>query len=377
MSKKNILFLINNLGGGGAEKVLVNLVNHMDYNKYNITLRTLVNEGENKRFLSNTINYEYIFKKSFKGLNYLHLLPSNYIYKKVAYGTFDVIIVYLHGVLTKIVANAPASQNTIAYLHANMQNSPFIKSFSNQKQIVACFKSYNAIVSVSKSVEESFKAVSGINENLHVIYNTFDVKGIVEKSKEPLNHSDVIIGEADNKILNLITVGKLTAVKGYERLIKVIKKLRDYDIKVNLSIVGEGEQRSLLEQYIKKHQLENSISLLGFQSNPYKYIVNSDLFVCSSYSEGFSSVVVESIILGVPVITTDCAGMSEIVGEENEYGIIVDNNEESLYRGLKKMILERDLITSYSIKAKERAKYFSTEKGVLDVEKLIDRILNG
>ena len=108
MPKKNILFLINDLGSGGAEKVLVNLVNNMNKDKYNITLRTIIDQGDNKKYLANTVTYESIFRKGFRGIKYLHLLPKKYIYNKVAYGKFDVIVVYLHGVLTKIVANAPS-----------------------------------------------------------------------------------------------------------------------------------------------------------------------------------------------------------------------------------------------------------------------------
>src|SRR5699024_9284673 len=111
-SKKNILFLMNDLGSGGAEKVLVNLVNHIDKTKYNITLRTLMDFGKNKEYVSNNVTYETVIKKKFRGAKYLYLLPKKYIYNKVASGDFDVIIVYLHGVLTKIVSHAPSSQKT-------------------------------------------------------------------------------------------------------------------------------------------------------------------------------------------------------------------------------------------------------------------------
>ncbi|MBB6681531.1 glycosyltransferase [Aequorivita sp. 609] len=371
MAKKNVLFLINNLGGGGAEKVLVNLVNNLDKNKYYVTLRTLIDHGENKEDLNRTIIYESIFKKGFKGINFLHLLPKTYIYNKIAYGQFDVIIVYLHGVLTKIVANAPSSQKTIAYLHSNMEHSPFIKSFKSKKKLQSCFNSYNAIVSVSKSVEESFKNVSGIDNNLHLIYNTFDVQGIKDKSLENIEDGSKLIGE-----IKLCSVGKLNKVKGYQRLLKVVKRLVAEDIHITLTIVGEGRERRTLEDFITRSQLQNYVKLVGFQLNPYKYIADSDLFVCSSFSEGFSSVVVESIILGVPVLSTDCAGMHEILGKNNEYGMIVENDEESLYRGLKDIVLDSELLQQYKRKAEKRASFFSTEKAVLDVENLIDKLIN-
>src|SRR5690606_27495346 len=238
MKKKKVLFLINNLGGGGAERVLVNLVNNMDFTKFDVTVRTLIDKGENKQFLSSQVNYESVFKNGFRGINYLHLLPKKYIYNKIAHGNYDVIIVYLHGVLTKIIANAPKEQKTIAYLHANMTHSPFIKSFKTKDKIQNCFKTYNAIVSVSKSVEDSFKEVSGLNEKLHVIYNTFNVKKIIESSLE-----SVETGIFEDNVLNIISVGKLNKVKGYDRLISVMGKLKNDGINFNLIIVGEGEER--------------------------------------------------------------------------------------------------------------------------------------
>src|SRR5690606_21440388 len=369
MKKKKVLFLINNLGGGGAERVLVNLVNNMDFTKFDVTVRTLIDKGENKQFLSSQVNYESVFKKGFKGLGYLHLLPKKYIYNKIAHGSFDVIIVYLHGVLTKIIANAPKEQKTIAYLHANMTQSPFIKSLKTKEKIQNCFKTYNAIVSVSKSVEDSFKEVSGLNEKLHVIYNTFNVNKIKENSLE-----NVEVGIFEDNFLNIISVGRLTKVKGFDRLISVMSKLKNDGINFNLVIVGEGVERENLKKIIQDNELGNKVKLIGFHVNPYKFINKSDLFVSSSLSEGFSSVVAESIILGIPVLTTETAGMKEILGENNEYGIVVNNDENSLYEGLKKLLLDKELLNHYKLKAKERSSFFSTEKSVKDVENLIEKI---
>ena len=367
--KKNILFLINNLGAGGAEKVLVNLLNHLPKDKFNITLRTLIDSGVNKQFLSKDIQYESVFKKGFRGMNYLHLLPKKWIYKKVAHGQFDVIVVYLHGVLTKIVANAPASQKTIAYLHANMENSPFIKSFKSKEKLQKCFKSYDAIVSVSKSVEDSFKSVSGLTENLCVIYNTFDVKGIQQKAEERIDGRFL-----QRDCIKLCTVGTLSKVKGFDRLINICQRLKEDGHDFVLNIIGEGTERKYLEQLIVDNQLHEVVNLLGFQSNPYPYIANSDLFVSSSHSEGFSSVVVESVILQKPVITTNTSGMKEILGGKNEYGMVVENDEESLYKGLKELLQNKALLKHYSESVKKRSSYFSTEKTVKEVEELLDAL---
>jgi glycosyltransferase involved in cell wall biosynthesis len=367
--KKKILFLINSLGEGGAEKVLVNLANNINKSKYNITIRTLIDQGVNKKFLSNNVTYEYIFKKKIKGLNYLHLLPKKYIYSRIAYGKFDVIVVYLHGVLTKIVASAPSSQKTIAYLHANMHNSPFIKSFKSKKKLQDCFKTYNAIASVSRDVEESFKAVSGIVDKLHVIYNTFDLEGIKYKALEKTDTKTDREG-----IIKLCAVGTINKVKGFDRLIMILGQLKEEGNDFILTIIGDGPDREIIQKLIHANRLKNNVFLLGFQSNPYKYISKSDLFISSSHTEGFSSVVVESVILGVPVIATNTSGMKEILGENNEFGIIVNNCEQALYYGLKGIIKNPLILDEYKQKVKLRSSFFSKYKTAEEFEILIENL---
>ena len=90
-----------------------------------------------------------------------------------------------------------------------------------------------------------------------------------------------------------------------------------------------------MEQYIKQHHLETCVRLSGFHTNPILTWQKPNLFVCSSRAEGYSTVITEALILGLPIITTRCAGMQELLGENGEFGLIVDNNGTSLYEGLK------------------------------------------
>ena len=368
----NILFLTNNLSRGGAERVLVNLANCLVEKNHNITVRSLIDEGENKSLLSPKVKYEYIFKKSFRGINYLHLFPHKWVYNKIAYGNFDIIVVYLHGVLTKIVSYAPVSQKTVAFLHANMENSPFIKSLKTKENIQKCFKNYDRIVAVSQEVKDSFIKVSDIDDSRLVVkYNTFDVEKIKTLALEVINSPF-----KEKHGISMCIVGKLESVKGHKRLLSVIKKLISNGLYAQLTIIGDGPLRDELQEYIDNNSLENYVYLVGFDTNPYKYIAKSDLLVCSSFSEGFSSVVAEALILGVPVLTTDCAGMKEMLGNNNEYGIIVNNDEQSLYYGLFKILSDNTLLENYSLAAKKRGEFFEPEQTATAVETMFEEILN-
>ena len=121
--------------------------------------------------------------------------------------------------------------------------------------------------------------------------------------------------------------GRLTQVKGYDRLVRVCAKLRDMGYEFSVAILGKGEEEENIKKLISENSLEERIKLLGFQENPHKFIRNSDVFVCSSYAEGYSTAVSEAVILGVPVVTTECSGMREIFGDE-ECGITMAGKQE-------------------------------------------------
>lgn len=362
-----ILFLTVNMGAGGAEKVLVNLANGLAERGHDITVRALTDTGTNIRGLSSNVRYEALLKRSFPGLGRLHRLPHRAIYSLVCSGCFDVIIPYVHGTLTRIVSYGPEAQKKVAWLHADMEKSPFMQQLLKDGDAERCFKSYDRVIACSETVKTSFIKSTGITENVRVLYNTFNVDEILSLAAEKEN----IVSRG--KGIQLISVGKLEEVKGYRRLLKVLDKLVNedgYDVK--LTLVGEGSERKQLEQYISELGLSERVTLIGFDPNPYKYIANSDLFICSSYSEGFSSVVAESLILGIPVVTTECSGMREMLGE-NEYGIITSNDEDGLYEGIKRALGD---LAFWREKACERRDFFSVEETVGAVADMLGELVH-
>ena len=109
--------------------------------------------------------------------------------------------------------------------------------------------------------------------------------------------------------------------------------------------------------------------------NPYKYLKQSDVFTCTSFAEGFSTAATEALILGRAVCTVEVSGMKEMLGENNEYGIITKNNEEEFYKGLKSLVDDKQLLNYYKKQAVLRGKEFNTENTVKEVEKLFLRVL--
>ena len=108
----------------------------------------------------------------------------------------------------------------------------------------------------------------------------------------------------------------------------------------------------------------------GSKENPYKYVAKADLFVCSSRREGFSTAVSESLVLGIPVVTTEVSGMKEMLGDD-EFGIITANSEDALYLGIKRFLDNPKLLKHYRSKAVERGSIFNAETTVKAVEDMM------
>ena len=154
-------------------------------------------------------------------------------------------------------------------------------------------------------------------------------------------------------------------------MIRIQKRLIEEGYKTHLCIFGEGNQKAELEKFADNYGIADSVTFFGYQTNPYKYVKRCSLFVCASHSEGFSTATTEALILGTPVVTTLVSGMKELLGENNEWGIVTENNEEALYQGMKQLIDDPKLLAHYKNKAAERGNNFSTEKTVEAVEKML------
>lgn len=367
---KKVLFFIDTLGYGGAEKVLMNLINNLNKNKYDITLMTIFDYGVNKRYLPNNIKYRYIFKKVFRGnVLFFKLFSPKYLYKKYINDKYDIVISYLEGNTTRILSGCPYEDTKkVAWVHVEMDEKAWIYPYRNKKECIDCYKKFDKIVGVSGDVVNSFKKHIGNWENLSVKYNSIDTDYIRQKS---IIEDDV---EFTNDVTNVISVGRLIEQKAYTRLLRIHKRLLDNGLKHNLYIVGEGHQKQILQNYIDENNLGDTAHLLGLKKNPWRYVSKSDLFVCSSLKEGFSTAVTEALVLGVPVITTLCSGMKEMLNN-GEFGVIVDNDEDALFEGMYKILSDKDMLKHYKLKSIERSKYFELETTINAVEKMFDELM--
>lgn len=369
---KKILFMIESLNGGGAEKVLTTLVKNIDKKKYDVTVFVIaktgiyVNDVEDNCRLLYALDFDNSKKGFFFKIKSKLIYSANpaTVYKYLIKESYDIEIAFIEGFATKLIANScNKNSKKIAFVHIDLVNNPWTNiAYKSIEEERKCYSKFDRVLCVSSSVKDAFDRKYD-TKNSDIQYNPVDENEIIKKSRE----SKVQRQSA----LQLVTLGRLVPQKGYDRLVKCIKKLKDEGYSnFNIWILGEGEQKELLEDYIKDNCLEDYVSLLGFKSNPYPYLVASDAFICSSRSEGFSTVATEALILNKPIFTVECAGMRELFGDF-DCGRIVPNNDESLYE-LLEFVLNQNDFKKYENALYERANYFKLNKRINEIESLFD-----
>jgi len=367
-----VLFLIHDLGPGGAEKVLVNLVNNMDQSQFDITVMALFAGGVNEQFLKPHIRYISCFRHMVRGNSHLmKLLFPKQLHKWLIREHFDIEISYLEGPSARIISGCPhRDTKLVSWIHVEQHTKRVAaKAFRSYEESAKCYRRFAQTVCVSEYVKQDFLSLYPRLQNVCVLYNTNETDQIIKKSKE-LTAPD-IFKEGEIKLCG---VGKLMPIKGFDRIARIHKRLRDEGFPVHTYILGEGAERQNLETYIEENGLRDSFTLLGYQTNPYRYVSKCDLFVCASTAEGFSTAATEALIVGTPVCTVDVSGMKEMLGENNEYGIVTENSEDALYKGIRKLLDDTDLLVYYKKMAAIRGKNFSTETTVKAVEAMLSII---
>ena len=367
-----VLFLIQNLSHGGAEKVLVNLANNLDKEKFSVTIQTLFDVGVNKQYLLPHINYKTVFKKCFRGNNTLFkLFGPKFLCKMIIKEEYDIVASYLEGATTRIISGCCKKTKKIAWIHSSLTTPKKAAiGFRNVEEAVKIYNSLDRIVAVSMGVKEQFENNIKSTTPLLVLYNTNETDLIALKAAELVDDVDF-----DKNIINICSVGKIVPVKGYDRLARVHKRLLNEGLKHKIFILGMGSEQKKIERYLYENKLQYSFIFIGFRDNPHKYVAACDFYVCSSHREGFSTAITEALLVETPVISTNCSGAKELLGENNEYGLVVDNNEEGIYQGIKKMLLNPQLLKHYKKQAMIQRQKYSKEKTVSAVESMLEELL--
>lgn len=368
--KKKILFVINNLNCGGAEKALISLLETMDYSKFDVDLLlfkqkgifmskipvqvNLLPEPENYKYFDMSIKKAIIelIKKGKFNIALARIL-SLYIFKTeksravmeqkvwryLAKGFDNLIIEYdaAIGYLEKnpiyFCIDKVNAKKKIGWIHNDYEKLGMDKNIDNKY-----FKKLDYIFTVSEECLKVLKRVfPEYDEKFKLMHNIVSAKTIKKLALEKV--SDICFS---NENINIVSVGRLNYQKGFEMAIEACSILIEKGYQIKWNIVGDGEERDNLEKLIERFNVKDNFNLLGIRENPYPYVAQSDIYVQPSRFEGKSIAIDEAKILTKPIVLTNFSTAKDQI--ENEYnGLICDMNAKALAEDIERIIVDNNL----------------------------------
>ena len=346
---KKIVFGITSLGIGGAERVLVDVANKLQ-EEYEITIFTLYKGGAFEKELNSRIKLISLYNEPYEKMSDFKrkIIPiyvltcGKQIYNKYIKGKFDTEVAFLEGPITRIF-NFRSDSKKIVWVHNDIRKVFGNNLKSKLKKIIdkKIYEKYDNIVFVSEDNRRVFNDlyINDRNKELlekeKVIYNYIDKERILKKSEKAIEAKFDI----DKKKTSIVTVARLVEQKAIDRLAKVHKKLINEGLEHNIYIIGDGPEKARLKKLIGNLEIKTSFKLLGERENPYPYMREADYFALLTHFEGYPMAVEEAKILDKKIIITNTAA-TEVV-KEYDKSIVLENNEEKIYEGLKQILEEK------------------------------------
>jgi len=373
--KIKVLFFTSSLGGGGAEMHLVRLLKHIDRETFEPSLALARPHG----------SYEWMLPAD---VPVFHLttgrVPSSTLQMVVSLGPLrrlvkqlqpDIVFSTLdHANCVAVVATQgmPVRRRIVLGVQTPPTRYQNPVPLSNRFVLSAMqflYPKADAIVALSKGAAgDLISLVPTIHDRTSVIHNIGFDDGVILAAREAVKW--------DRRPL-IVAVGRLVREKGYPYLIRAFKRVRSR-VAAQLVIIGDGAQRDLLQQMIHHEQLADSVTLMGFQKNPFKYMATADIFVLSSIWEGFGNVIVEAMACGAPVVATDCPyGPGEIITHGVNGLLVPPADEATLAEAILRLLGDSALRERLSQNGRVRAQDFSAEKITTEYENLFLQLMQG
>jgi glycosyltransferase involved in cell wall biosynthesis len=365
--KKKVLFVIDSLNSGGAEKSLVSLLTLFDFDKYNVDLLMFSKKGLFKSLVPKEVNILSVPKIVITQDKQINYLLKNKKFKElyIRFGTsfslrnpfknkklhsaqitwqwlskgldkmdlnYDVAIAYSQGTPTYFVAEKVKANNKFCWVNTDYKLAPYNKKYDQRY-----YEKFKNVIAVSDYNKEVFiKEMPIAKEKTSVIYDILSPTLIKSMSIQTKGFKDTFTG------LKILTIGRLVDVKGYDLAIEACYKLKQEGFEFKWYAIGEGILKSKLENMISKYNLENFFIFLGTQENPYTFIKESDVYVQPSRYEGFGLAIAEAKILQKPIIATNFPTVHNQI-KNRETGLIVNMSASAIYRGIKEIITDNKL----------------------------------
>ncbi|WP_277110350.1 glycosyltransferase [Chryseobacterium taklimakanense] len=387
--KKKILIRIGSLRHGGAEKVLVTFLQKLPPHKYEIDLLLNLYSGKylpevpswinvlylNKGEMITTNRPQDIPKKAFRVI-YQSLLKKfpKLLYSKVLRNKkYDIEFAAIHGFRDEILNSPLKTSKKIVWIHNDLRKTHFHNYTDDE---IRKFFGFDKILVISEHIQKDFESLAKtVDEKSRIVrvYNPLDTEEILRRSHEPRVRSQDQQPETTNQQPVFVSVGTVFPQKGFDRLLKVHKKILDEGFSHRIKIVGDGYDFENIKNLRKELDVEETAEMTGFTDNPYPHFKNADFYVMSSRYEGFPTVLFEAITLKKNIVATDVSGVREML-EDGKLGLIVDNSEEGIYEGMKQALEHPENFSKYRAALIDYEMPFNLQNSVNKIIEIIDKL---
>lgn len=347
MRKVKLLFVLPSLEGGGAERIVCNLMSILDKNIFDVNLFLFTNKGVYWDLLSDDIKV--FFGNENEKNSKLMVVKNLYRVSKkmdIIIGSMELMPTYF-----SVLVGKSLRKKVIGWVHINidsiLNDKSKIVGFLHRNILLKFFyNKLDKIIAVSNGAKDNIsKYLNDKNINkIECIYNPIKINDIREKAKEKI--------EENLEKPFIIGIGRLERQKNFILLIRAYKILLDREFKHRLIILGQGSQKECLVNEVKKMKIDEKVKFLGFKENPYKYLKQADVFVQSSIYEGLPTVLIEALALNIPVVATNCPDGAKEILDNGKYGLLVNmNDEKALADAIEKILSDKDLQRKYKLKS--------------------------
>lgn len=361
MKKIKIMFFLFSLGHGGVQRFVLNLVKNLNKEQYDITIVLVNKRGINLKHVPNEVKV--IDLKA--GRVHFSLIPVIRILKKERPDILFSIDTTIN--IVAILAKVISKSSCKLIIRQAVELNEFSTSRFTLKLAKLLYPKVDKCVVLTNTMKVNINNTLGMKTNkMQVIYNSIDIQNIDSKKVENIKGKIIKINHP-----RIIAVGRLTKQKNYPMLLDAIKEvLKNH--KATLFILGEGEDRDIIQAQIKESKIEDHVVLLGFKENPYKYVYNSDVYVLSSIYEGLSNSLLEALACDIPIVTTD---NPDNIIRDGINGFEVELSPKSIANGITRL-LENDPLRKSIIKNNSEYKnQFGIDIMISKYEELFNEML--
>ena len=376
---KSVLFLMPSLPGAGAEKVLIEILRHIDYTQYNVSLFLEYREGLYLQDVPDKVNIIALHGPNNLWFQRLHrrLVERGWyapfhelVYRRMFLSLlrgkrYDTIISFMEGSAVKFHSYIfDKGKRNISWVHIDFQQKhwslDFFRDAEDERQ---CYEKMDKIIFVSNDAKTGFDSLYHLSaEKYAVHYNIIDADRIRRLSQ--------MCTAEQKKRFTICMLGRLNTQKRHDRAISVAKTLKELGYDFELWIIGDGELRGKIEKQINEAGLQDVVKLKGFINPPYSMLAQADIFLNTSEAEGFSLVVAEAFCLGIPVVSTNVSGPRELLGD-SEYGILTSQEEKDIASAVRTMMDKPQLRKHYSVMSIIRSQMFNVDASMSAFYKLL------